>query len=236
MHERYIRWWTPWLSREMEMLVFGHGSGLPLILFPTSLGRYHQNKDFGLVGSIAGWINAGRVTVYCPDSIDASSWYNRGIHPADRIRTHQAYENMIVHDVFDLARRQCSSHRVALAGASFGAYHAVNTAFRHPDAVSHLFSLSGAFDIKQFLDGWYGDSAYFHNPPDYLDGCRDPWKYGHMSIVLGTGEWDSCRGENLRLSGILNGKGVRHFLDDRRWCGHDWNWWREMLPYYLSIS
>jgi hypothetical protein len=35
MNERYIKWCTPWLSRESEMLVFGNGGGLPLILFPT---------------------------------------------------------------------------------------------------------------------------------------------------------------------------------------------------------
>jgi len=34
MNERYIRWYTPWLSREFEMIVFGNGGGLPLILFP----------------------------------------------------------------------------------------------------------------------------------------------------------------------------------------------------------
>jgi len=32
----------------------------------------------------------------------------------------------------------------------------------------------------------------------------------------------------------LNSKGVRHWLDDRKWCGHDWNYWCDMLPYYLS--
>ncbi len=50
MNERYIRWYTPWLSREFEMLAFGNGGGLPLIIFPTSFGSYYQNKDFGLVG------------------------------------------------------------------------------------------------------------------------------------------------------------------------------------------
>jgi esterase/lipase superfamily enzyme len=47
MQERYIKWWTPYLSREFEMLVFGSGRGLPLIIFPTSFGSYCQTKDFG---------------------------------------------------------------------------------------------------------------------------------------------------------------------------------------------
>ena len=65
MNERYIRWYTPWLSREFEMLAFGNGGGLPLIIFPTSFGSYYQNKDFGLVGSVSEFVDAGRVTVYC---------------------------------------------------------------------------------------------------------------------------------------------------------------------------
>jgi len=57
MNERYIKWYTPWLSREFEMIVFGKGGGLPLVLFPTSFGRYYQNKDFGLVGSMSGFLS-----------------------------------------------------------------------------------------------------------------------------------------------------------------------------------
>ena len=126
MQERYIKWWTPYLSREFEMLVFGSGRGLPLIIFPTSFGRYHQNKDFGIVDSVAWFVDNDRVTVYCPDSLDLDSFYNKSIHPADRIRTHIAYENVIVHDVVDFGRREASTHRVGVCGASLGAYHAAN--------------------------------------------------------------------------------------------------------------
>ncbi len=234
MEESHIRWWTPHLSREFEMLVFGEGSGLPLILFPTSFGRYHQNKDFGLVDAVAPFIDSGRITVYCPDAIDLESFYNKSIHPADRIKTHLAYENVVVHDVFDYARRKASVQRVAVCGASLGAYHAANIAFRHPDTVSHLLSLSGAFDISDFFDGYHDENIYFNSPYQYLLNMPDPWKLNHMSIILGTGEWDNTRHESMRLSGILHSKGISHWLDDRRWCGHDWNYWRDMLPFYLS--
>jgi esterase/lipase superfamily enzyme len=107
MNERHLRWYSPWLSREFEMLAFGNGGGLPLIIFPTSFGRYYQNKDFGVVGSVSAFVDAGKVTVYCPDANDLESFYNKSIHPADRMRTHNAYENVIVQDVFDFARREC---------------------------------------------------------------------------------------------------------------------------------
>ena len=113
MNERYIKWHTPWLSRDFEMIAFGNGGGLPLIIYPTSFGRYYQNKDFHLIDAIAWYIDNGKITVYCPDAIDLESFYNKNIHPADRMKTHNAYENVILHDVFDLARRECNAHRVA---------------------------------------------------------------------------------------------------------------------------
>jgi esterase/lipase superfamily enzyme len=142
---------------------------------------------------------------------------------------------VIVRDVFDLARRECSAPGVAVCGASLGAYHAANIAFRHPDTVSHLISLSGSFDISSFFDGYHDDNIYFNSPYEYLPNTTDPWKYNHMSIIIGTGEWDVTRHESYRLSEVLNSKGIKHWLDDGKWRGHDWNYWQDMLPYYLSV-
>src|SRR5438046_9590441 len=105
--------------------------------------------------------------ITCPDAIDLESFNNKPIHPADRMRTHNAYERVITHDVFDLARRECSVARVAVCGASLGAYHAANMPFRHPDAVSHLISLSGACESSSLFAGYDADSMYFTIPYAY---------------------------------------------------------------------
>ncbi len=52
-----------------------------------------------------------------------------------------------------------------VTGCSFGAYHALNFAMRHPDKVTDCVCMGGAYDIKKFLDGWYSDEVYFNNPP-----------------------------------------------------------------------
>ena len=85
MNERYIRWWTPHLSRDFEMLVFGDGGAIPLVLFPTSFGRFSQNKDFHVTDACAPPVESGKITIYCPDALDLDSFYNKAIHPADRI-------------------------------------------------------------------------------------------------------------------------------------------------------
>ncbi len=236
MKEAYVRWHTPHLNRDFEMLVFGH-AGHPVILFPPASGRYYQCKDFGLVESVAPLVEAGRLTIYCPDGIDAESWHNRAVHPADRVRTHLAYENAIRHDVVPRAQRETGCARVAVAGAGFGGFHAANLAFRHPALVSHLFGLSGVFDIKPCLDGYYDENCYFNNPPDFLPNLADAAALGamrRMSIVLGIGEQDPSRSESLRLATILSAKDVRHWLDDRKGGGADWHDWRAMLADYLA--
>lgn len=218
------------------MLVFGH-AGHPVILFPTALGRYYEAKDFGLIASLAPLVEAGRVVVYCPDGIDAESWHNRAIHPADRVRTHLGYENAIRHDVVPRALQETGRARVAVVGAGFGAYHAANFAFRHPVLASHLFSLGGTFDIKPCLDGYYDENCYFNNPPDYLPNLHDEALLGQIrriDILLGTGERDPHRADTRRLSAILQAKAIAHTCDVHASGAHDCGAWREMLAAYLG--
>lgn len=237
MREAYRKWYTPHLSRDFEMLVFGH-AGYPVVLFPTSMGRYFQNKDFRLTESVAHLINAGKIKVYTPDGIDSESWYNKRIHPADRAKTHMAYENVILNEVLPTALHETGKSKVCLGGCSFGAYHAVNLAFRHPENTGYVISMGGAFDIKQFINGYYDDNCYFNNPPDYLSNVNESEYLNsmrRMGIILGTGERDMCLGANRDFSRLLGEKKISHWLDIRRGADHDWPVWREMLPDYLSI-
>lgn len=233
MKEEYLKWHSPTLSRDIEMLVFGH-AGYPVIVFPSTKGRYYEAKDFKLIESARWFLEQGLIKIYCPDSVDAFSWYNKAIHPADRVKNHLWYDAFILNEVVNAIRSNHGFSKVAVAGASFGGFHAANFAFRHPDAVSHLFSMSGAFDTSSFLDGYYDDNVYFTNPVDYMPNNADPnlWQ---MNIVLGAGEWDICLDANYRMSGILHHKGIHHWLDIRRWAKHDWPIWRDMFPHYLSL-
>ena len=62
--------------------------------------------------------------------------------------------------------------------------------------------------------------------------CADT---AHAQFDFWVGEWDVTRHESYRLSEVLNSKGIQHWLDDGKWRGHDWNYWQDMLPYYLSL-
>src|SRR5271170_6567863 len=64
MNREYHKWYSPRLGRDMELLVFGH-TGLPVIVFPTSGGRYYEFEDRGMVGALGGKIDAGQLQLYC---------------------------------------------------------------------------------------------------------------------------------------------------------------------------
>ena len=231
--EEYHVWHSPLIGREFRMLVFGHG-GRPLVLYPTSKGAYYQYKDQHLIETARWFLEQGKVKIYCPDSLDDWSWYNKAISPAERARHQGIYDRLILEEVVPRMQRETGFDRIAVAGCSFGGYHAVNFSFRHPGISAYCFSMSGVFDIRSFADGYYDDNVYFNNPMDFINGAQDPQLW-EMGIVLGTAEWDLCREDNERLSGLLAAKNIGHWLDIRPDRTHDWQVWKEMFPHYLSL-
>jgi esterase/lipase superfamily enzyme len=231
--EHHYNWFAPRLGKHIDMLVFGD-RGYPLLLFPTSMGRYYEAKDRGLIESISWHINHGRVRVYCVDSIDSHSWYNAQATPEQRIHNHQLYEHMILEEVVPRMQQESGQHRIAVAGCSFGGYHAANFAFRKPDLVSYLISLSGLFDMRSRMDGYYSDELYYHNPMDFVPDLLHP-DLKQMGIILGVAEHDVCRNQNEQFAGILQSKGIDHWLDIYPNAQHDWPVWKTVFPQYVSL-
>ena len=232
-HEHYHKWYSPRLSRDIEVLAFGT-RGYPVILFPTSMGHYYENKDFKLIDSVNWFLDEGLVKIYCVDGIDEVSWYNKNIHPADRAKNHHWYDQMLYHELVPLAQRETGVGRVATAGCSFGGYHATNFAFKHPDVVKYVFNMGAAFDIRDQVDGHYDDHVYFNNPMDFIPNAQSDF-FWDMIIVLGTGTRDMCWNANERMAEILRNKGINHWLDVRPDAEHDWPVWKQMFPHYLSL-
>lgn len=213
------------------MLVFGH-AGQPVIVFPTSMGRFFDYEERGMVEALRPALDTGAIELYCADSVDSESWYNEAVHPSVRAARHTQYDRYVESELLPLIRSRNPAPRVSVTGCSFGGYHSMTFALRYPWAVNAAVSMGGAFDIHRFVDGHYDDNCYFNCPPDFLPGLEDRRyldAYRAMRIVLATGENDICLGENLRLSEILNRKQVPHHLDVwRGGAGHDWPWWRDM--------
>jgi esterase/lipase superfamily enzyme len=236
MKREYHKWFSPSLGRDMEMLIFGH-AGLPVLVFPTSCGRYFEFEDRGMVATKSDDIESGRLQVFCVDSVDEESWYNRNVPPRWRIARHVQYEEYLLREVLPLIRQLNQNPNLAALGCSFGGYHAVNIALRHPDIFTAFLSMSGAFDPSNFLSGYYDDDAYFHLPTHYLPNMSDPWyfdRYRRNTYVLATGVHDHCWNDNERMAAVFRNKGIPCRLDV--WgdnASHDWPWWQRMIQTYL---
>lgn len=220
----------------MELLVFGH-HGARVLVFPTSLARFHEWEDRGLIGVLREHLDRGWLQLFCVDTIDHESWYNRHVHPADRARRHLQYDAYLREEVLPLTRQYNDNPYLIATGASLGGYHASNFAFRHPHLVSRLLCMSALHDIKRFTDGYHDENIYFNCPSDFLQGEHDPWRLDalrRMDIILAVGRDDGLRGSNEHLSHVLWARGVGNAL--RVWDGfaHDWPVWARMLPLYIG--
>ena len=133
----------------MSLLQFGH-AGRKILVFPTSRGRFFEYEDNKMIAAVADKLDSGEIQIYCVDSVDDESWYNKRAHPYWRLQRHLQYERYIVNDVFPLMWNRNWTPYTAVTGCSFGAYHAANFAFRHPDMVNACICMGGSFDIRQF--------------------------------------------------------------------------------------
>jgi esterase/lipase superfamily enzyme len=222
----------------MELLVFGHG-GARMLVFPTSMGRYYEWEDQRMMEALGEHIRNGWLQVFCVDSVDAESWYARYKHPHDRAVRQGQYEDYIVREVLPFTQSRNGNPFLIATGASFGAYHAVNIAFRHPWLFGRVIGMSGLYDIREQTDGYYDDAVAAQNPSHYVSLMDDHGRLEalrRMDIILATGQGDSFVDNNRYLSGALWGKGVGNAL--RLWDGwaHDWPWWRDMIRAYVGGS
>ena len=236
MHREHHRWHSPSLGRDMEMLVFGH-AGARVLVFPTSQGRFFEWEDRGMVGALAEHVERGWVQLYCVDSVDAESWYARWKHPEDRARRQTEYEHYLLREVLPFSAHRNPNPFLITAGASFGAYHAVDLALRHPHLVGRVLGLAGLYDIARQTGGYSAGEVYAHNPAHYVQHEHDPARldaWRRLDIVLAIGRDDPMRENNEFFSRALWEKGVGNAL--RLWDGwaHDWPWWREMVVRYVG--
>ena len=102
------QWFSPNLHRSMALKVYGHW-GVPILVFPCSLGRYYDYEGMGMIDAITEFIDAGKIKLYCIDSVDAESWYHFSVSPAERNARHEAYDSYIVREVIPFIRTTATS-------------------------------------------------------------------------------------------------------------------------------
>jgi esterase/lipase superfamily enzyme len=240
MHQEHHKWYTQRLGREMGVRVHGH-YGLPILVFPTSNGDEWEYEGMHMITSNAHHIEAGRVKFFCVGSMNAESWNNDGAHPFHRSYVQARYDDYVASEVLPFIRHHCQNPDIAIttSGSSLGAFHAVNTLFKHPESVRRCLAMSGIYDMRGSMGGLSDDNFYFNNPMDYVANIHDEYTLGQLRrsdihLITGTGPWEKPE-HTYRFSDLLQRRGIAHSVDD--WGpdgGHDWPYWKRQMDVYID--
>jgi len=233
-------WHSHRLGLDMPIVSYGY-AGHPLLLLPTAQADFLENERFFLIKAIEKHIFEGRVRVFSIDSINRYAWMNDDVHPLEKARRQRLYAEYIEQEVVPHIRRVVEGDaRIAISGASFGAFHAANQFFRRPDLFDTLIAMSGFYNLEPgYTEGYMNDDIYFNNPVSYVanmsEGDRDLIRHHcQIHIVTGQGAYEAPHASE-RLSSLLWDKGIWHNFD--KWghdVNHDWPWWRRMLDHYVD--
>lgn len=239
MEKEITRWRSERLQQDVQLVRWGH-FGTPVLLFPTAGGDAEEVERFHLIGVLTPLIDAGRIKVYSTDSV-AGKALTSGAHSAEYCcRLQNLFDAFIYQEVTPAIRQDCASDDIEIiaAGASIGAFNAVATVCRHPDAFKLAIAMSGTFDLARFLQGPITQDFYFSSPLHYLPQLEgDQIELLRSRLILmpsGEGDYEDI-GESWRLASVLGARGIPNRVDS--WgvdYHHNWETWREMLPRYLD--
>lgn len=236
MNKKIKKWRSPSLGKDMEIVIYG-STGTPVIGLPTRGASCHQWGEFGMTDAISYQIENGFNQLFCISSVDGESFLNKNATPSQRLVRHHQYELYLVEEVVPYIKDQNPIDYLIAAGADLGGYHAVNTALKHPSSFDKVIGISGIYDIKKFMNGYYEDDVYYNNPTDYipnlsrqslLDKIRD------IDFRLVSYNHDSRKDFARRMSNVLHMKFIRHELDI--WdndTDQEWEQWQQMLKIHI---
>ena len=245
MEIRYFNHYSSNLNRNMEFKVYG-STGKPVIFFPCQGGRFFDFEGNNMPATWSPWIDSGKCTVYCADSIDNEAWAAIGADNRWRIENHEKWYHYIVDELVPYIKHLSGlangyDQGIMTFGCSMGAMHAANLYYRRPDIFDSCFAISGLYDNKEFCGDYCDDLVYNNCPVLYLNNM--PADHPYMAlynsqkslIVVGQGAWEDVLLESTRrLDEVCCRKGIHtRFEYWGKDVNHDWPWWHKMVQTYL---
>ncbi len=240
MQRDIVEWHSPSLNKNMKIAVYGH-YGKALLMIPTAASDHLEYEHFGLIEAIRPHIDAGKVKLFCVESINGESWLNPFMSGYEQAVRYQNFHDYIIREVLPCIITSTSPETpIITCGVSMGALLAANLFFKHPDLFQGVLALSGCYDLSVYTNGYYDDNVYFNSPTHYLRNLNAQWhldlyrKSRHIHFVSGSGDYENPD-SSRHISAILNSKNVYHELDI--WgqdMPHEWWVWHKMMAHYLE--
>ncbi len=243
----YQKWYSRYLQRDMEYKVYGH-QGKPVLYFPNSCGRFFQFEDSGMLDTVRGFCEEGRMQLWACDGIDPETFFADHGDIDAKIRRHEQYDQYLRHELVpsiqQISRESNNGkeHKLLVTGCSMGAYHSTNFFFRHPEVFDTLIALSGVYSADYFFGNIMNSAIYLHSPLHYLRNLQDEkllseYRRSRLIFCCGQGAWEDRMVRDTReLEAVLKDKEIPAWFDF--WghdVNHDWPWWFRQMSYYLPM-
>jgi esterase/lipase superfamily enzyme len=246
MQVTYHKEFSQKLGKDMEYKVYGY-KGKPVLVFPTSNGRFYQYEDSGMINAISGFINDGKIQIWTVDGIDGETFYSNKQDNHSRIKRHDAYFNYINDELIpgilwkSRENNQGDNQKIVVTGCSMGAYHAANFYFRNPWHIDTVVALSGVYSTDYFFGNFKPVDIYLNSPIDYLKNNNDSsyidrFRNSNLIFCCGQGAYeDFMLNDTYKLKSVFEEKRIPAWFDI--WgqeSVHDWPWWHKQIEYFFG--
>lgn len=246
MKVTYQKKYSNSLNRFMEYKTYGH-QGKPLLVFPTSCGRFYQYEENGMIDALESLIAQGQIQVWTCDGIDEETFYSDDWRIDEKINRHDQYDKYVKEELIPTILQQSkennggTAQKILVTGCSMGAYHSANFFFRHPQYFDSLIALSGLYSTNRFFGDYMNLAVYYHSPLHYLKNLEGDYylnQYRKSKIIICTGQGayeDLMRSETQKLKEVLQDKNVPASIEFWGYeVNHDWYWWKKQIRYYIN--
>ena len=234
------KWHSERIQRPITLVRWGQ-LGQPVLVLPTAGGDAEEIERWHIIDVLAPLLDAGKIKVYSCDSVAGQALIEREGSPRHRMWLQNMFHQCVRHEIVPAIRQDCKSPELELwvAGASFGAFHAVAVQCRWPDVFAKTLAMSGTYELKRFFETDDFSEDFLVSSPlhfmhllagRHLDVLRT--RYIHFASGEGKAEalWESWW-----MANALGRAGVPNRVDS--WgpsYPHDWLTWRAMMPQILD--
>jgi esterase/lipase superfamily enzyme len=221
----------------MPVVRYGE-SGSPLVYVPTSGGDQEEFGRYGLDLDLAPWIDSGRVQVFSVDGFGPKSFFDDALRPAERLASYERFERYAIDELLPWLASVAPDPRLAILGASYGAFAAANLFLRTGGRVHAACGLGGVYSMEHRLEGWDAPEAHLRMPLFHL-GLPDERALASLRSTEGFhlfgAEDDLWLPSTYQFARALTERGIPHRLDI--WAApanHHERWWKQQARVFLE--
>lgn len=241
MKRTYITLESKLLGKPMDTIVYGD-AGYPVIVFPTQDSPCTNFEEFGMIDTLADYIDGGKIQLFCASSIDVETWSDAAGDKTARAAREEVYYRAVCEELLPFVHAtNGSTLRPLCMGCSMGATHSAIFALRRPDLFQGCLALSGVYGSQIFYGDWMDGTLYENVPCAFLPNMPADHPYvtlyneRQLVFCVGQGAWEE---DGVSTQRVMDEAFQR--LGVNAWCdywgfdvNHDWPWWKKQVRYFL---